>query len=78
MFNFFSLFHFILKMVLYETLVEHFGFTPISFVDDVINSVNDLVYQAIASVEEFVIKEIGPSEQTNQVILLITFGNSKV
>ncbi|KAF7592295.1 hypothetical protein BBP40_000426 [Aspergillus hancockii] len=32
-------------------LAEHFSYTPLSLVDDVINSINNLVYQAISSLE---------------------------
>ncbi|KAI1912417.1 hypothetical protein LOZ53_003914 [Ophidiomyces ophidiicola] len=32
-------------------LTEHFSYTPLSLIDDVINSVNNLVYQAISSLE---------------------------
>ncbi|OJD19623.1 hypothetical protein AJ78_00480 [Emergomyces pasteurianus Ep9510] len=33
-------------------LTEHFSYTPLSLIDDVINSINNLVYQAISSLEE--------------------------
>ncbi|KAE8350877.1 Mis12 protein-domain-containing protein [Aspergillus coremiiformis] len=32
-------------------LTEHFSYTPLSLVDDVINSINNLIYQAISSLE---------------------------
>ncbi|WEW54632.1 hypothetical protein PRK78_000052 [Emydomyces testavorans] len=32
-------------------LTEHFSYTPLSLIDDIINSVNNLVYQAISSLE---------------------------
>lgn len=32
-------------------LAEHFSYTPLSLVDDVINSINNLIYQAISSLE---------------------------
>ncbi|KAG0348224.1 hypothetical protein BGZ54_004691 [Gamsiella multidivaricata] len=35
-------------------LTEHFGFSPLSFVDDVINSVNNMIYQASMALQEFV------------------------
>ncbi|KAK3821353.1 MAG: Mis12 protein-domain-containing protein [Benniella sp.] len=37
-----------------QLLTEHFGFSPLSFVDDVINSVNDLIYQASQALQKFV------------------------
>ncbi|PGG99710.1 kinetochore protein Mis12/MTW1 [Blastomyces parvus] len=33
-------------------LTEHFSYTPLSLIDDVINSINNLVYQAISSLED--------------------------
>ncbi|KAF9895766.1 hypothetical protein BX616_008885, partial [Lobosporangium transversale] len=41
-----------------QLLTEHFGFTPISFVDDIINSVNNMIYQASMAVEEFIKHEM--------------------
>ncbi|KAA8651425.1 MIND complex subunit MTW1 [Aspergillus tanneri] len=32
-------------------LAEHFSYTPLSLIDDVINSINNLIYQAISSLE---------------------------
>ncbi|KAL1953129.1 hypothetical protein VTO42DRAFT_3564 [Malbranchea cinnamomea] len=32
-------------------LTEHFSYTPLSLIDDIINSVNNLIYQAISSLE---------------------------
>jgi len=32
-------------------LTEHFSYTPLSLIDDVINSINNLIYQAISSLE---------------------------
>ncbi|CAG8727162.1 1152_t:CDS:2, partial [Racocetra fulgida] len=54
-----------------ETLVEHFGFTPISAIDDVINSVNDLLYTAIMGLEQFVLSELNSSEEVDQVETLL-------
>ncbi|CAG8772792.1 15468_t:CDS:2, partial [Cetraspora pellucida] len=51
-----------------ETLVEHFGFAPISVIDDVINSVNDLLYTAIMGLEQFVLSELNSSEEVDQGI----------
>ncbi|PGG96283.1 hypothetical protein AJ79_09655 [Helicocarpus griseus UAMH5409] len=33
-------------------LTEHFSYTPLSLIDDVINSINNLIYQAISSLED--------------------------
>ncbi|CAG8575255.1 21056_t:CDS:2, partial [Dentiscutata erythropus] len=51
-----------------ETLVEHFGFAPISAIDDVINSVNELLYTAIMGLEQFVLSELKSSEEVDQGI----------
>ncbi|KAJ5625212.1 Centromere protein Mis12 [Penicillium lagena] len=32
-------------------LAEHFSYTPLSLIDDIINSINNLIYQAISSLE---------------------------
>ncbi|KAJ3218075.1 hypothetical protein HDU67_006633 [Dinochytrium kinnereticum] len=37
-----------------DLVVEHFGFAPVDFVDDVINAVNDLMYQAMEEFQRFV------------------------
>ncbi|KAF9208506.1 hypothetical protein BGZ49_008590 [Haplosporangium sp. Z 27] len=37
-----------------QLLTEHFGFSPLSFVDDVINSVNNMIYQASMALQEYV------------------------
>lgn len=36
-----------------QLLTEHFGFVPTDFVDDVINSINELVHEAIRQLETF-------------------------
>ncbi|KAK3838309.1 MAG: Mis12 protein-domain-containing protein [Linnemannia elongata] len=41
-----------------QLLTEHFGFSPLSFVDDVINSVNNMIYQASMALQEFVENEM--------------------
>ncbi|RUS24936.1 Mis12 protein-domain-containing protein, partial [Jimgerdemannia flammicorona] len=51
-----------------ELVVEHLGFFPLSFVDDVFNMVNDLVYQATAELERFIEAEQGGGEETEQGI----------
>ncbi|KAF9423771.1 hypothetical protein BGZ94_008172 [Podila epigama] len=37
-----------------QLLTEHFGFSPLSFVDDVINAVNNMIYQASMALQEFI------------------------
>ncbi|KAF9436466.1 hypothetical protein BGZ76_003897 [Entomortierella beljakovae] len=37
-----------------QLLTEHFGFSPLSFVDDVINSVNNMIYQASMALQEYI------------------------
>ena len=41
------------KPELFVRETEFFGFTPISFVDDVINSVNEYLYQAMEQLQTF-------------------------
>ncbi|KAG0260780.1 hypothetical protein BG011_001619 [Mortierella polycephala] len=43
---------------LQQLLTEHFGFAPLSFVDDVINSVNNMIYQASMALQEFIESEM--------------------
>ncbi|KAJ3412872.1 hypothetical protein HDV05_008808 [Chytridiales sp. JEL 0842] len=42
-----------------ELLAEHFGFVPTEFIDDVINAMNELVYQAMEEFQAFVENEGG-------------------
>src|SRR5688572_23884573 len=49
-----------------EIITEHFGFLPISFVDDIINSVNELIYMAIAGIDNFVNSELTNKEEVEQ------------
>ncbi|KAK9761796.1 hypothetical protein K7432_013046 [Basidiobolus ranarum] len=51
-----------------ELVTEHLGFLPLAFVDDVINSVNELIYQATSSLERFVESELGANEHVEQGI----------
>ncbi|GMG00519.1 unnamed protein product [Aspergillus oryzae] len=50
-------------------LTEHFSYTPLSLVDDVINSINNLIYQAISSLEAGLLstppERLGFSHATN-------------
>ncbi|KAJ2353152.1 hypothetical protein GGF43_003563 [Coemansia sp. RSA 2618] len=49
-------------------IVEHFGFLPISFIDEIINAANDTIYRATNALCKFVEKEQGSGEATNQAI----------
>ncbi|RIA88589.1 Mis12 protein [Glomus cerebriforme] len=49
-----------------EIITEHFGFLPISFVDDIINSINELIYIAIAGIDNFVNSELKNKEEVDQ------------
>ncbi|KAJ5786880.1 Centromere protein Mis12 [Penicillium pulvis] len=50
-------------------LTEHFSYTPLSLIDDIINSINNLIYQAISSLESGLIatppERLGFSHATN-------------
>ncbi|CAG8538212.1 3675_t:CDS:2 [Ambispora gerdemannii] len=58
-----------------ELLTTHFGFVPIAFIDDIINTVNDLIYQAADIFEKYVEDRLGDSEECengmHQVITLL-------
>ncbi|CAG8530541.1 1803_t:CDS:2 [Acaulospora morrowiae] len=49
-----------------EILIEHFEFSPISVIDDVIDSVNELMYQALIGLERFVEKKSKSEEEIEQ------------
>ncbi|KAJ2536527.1 hypothetical protein EV175_006798, partial [Coemansia sp. RSA 1933] len=49
-------------------VVEHFGFLPITFIDEIINSANDTIYRATDALCKFVEKEQGSSEATSQAV----------
>ncbi|KAJ2781759.1 hypothetical protein H4R18_002672 [Coemansia javaensis] len=49
-------------------IVEHFGFLPIAFIDEIINAANDTVYRATDALCKFVEKEQGGGEATSQAI----------
>jgi hypothetical protein len=42
------------KVDIFELETEFFGFTPISFIDDVVNVVNEYMYAAADSLQSFV------------------------
>ncbi|KAJ6031696.1 hypothetical protein N7540_002428 [Penicillium herquei] len=50
-------------------LTEHFSYTPLSLIDDIINSINNLIYQAISSLETGLLatppERLGFSHATN-------------
>ena len=41
-----------------ETITEHLGFAPSQLIDDVINSVNELLYQTMTELANFVESEL--------------------
>ncbi|KAJ2751604.1 hypothetical protein GGI19_004374 [Coemansia pectinata] len=49
-------------------IVEHFGFLPISFIDEIINAANDTIYRATDALSKFVETEQGSSEATSQAV----------
>ncbi|KAJ1999540.1 hypothetical protein GGI04_004531 [Coemansia thaxteri] len=49
-------------------IVEHFGFLPITFIDEIINAANDTVYRATDALSKFVEKEQGSGEATLQAV----------
>ncbi|KAJ2613156.1 hypothetical protein H4S08_002368 [Coemansia sp. RSA 1365] len=49
-------------------IVEHFGFLPISFIDEIINAANDTIYRATDALSKFVEKEQGSGEATSQAV----------
>ncbi|KAG0295796.1 hypothetical protein BGZ98_001228 [Dissophora globulifera] len=48
-----------------QLLTEHFGFSPLSFVDDVINSVNNMIYQASMALQEYVESQMDQLANSN-------------
>ena len=51
-----------IKRTLLELLTEYFGFYPIDFVDDIINTVNSLLYNAMDELEKILLKEFHDKE----------------
>ncbi|KAJ2765948.1 hypothetical protein IWQ57_004573 [Coemansia nantahalensis] len=49
-------------------IVEHFGFLPISFIDEIINAANDTIYRATDALCKFAEQEQGSGEATSQAI----------
>ena len=52
-----------------ELLTEYFGFSPIDFVDDIINTVNDLLYKAMDELEKIISPEIQENELVEKVFI---------
>lgn len=50
-----------------QILTEHLTYTPLSFVDDVINAVNTLLYQAVEALEQFLTN--GSNAQGDEIAL---------
>lgn len=51
-----------------ELLTEHFGYPPLSFIDDIINAVNEVSYQATAGLERFVASVQASTQDTEQAM----------
>ncbi|KAJ1678648.1 hypothetical protein EV182_003619 [Spiromyces aspiralis] len=49
-------------------IVEHLGFLPISFIDEIINAANDAIYRATDALTKFVEAEQGAGEVTNEAM----------
>ncbi|KAG0230741.1 hypothetical protein BGW41_002413 [Actinomortierella wolfii] len=47
-----------------QLLTEHFGYSPLSFVDDVINSINNLIYQASMALQAYAEQEMADMDPT--------------
>jgi hypothetical protein len=55
------------KTRLNELVIEKLDFIPLHFVDDIINSVNNLLYQALDSFKDFLKTRLSGELQINQV-----------
>jgi hypothetical protein len=58
-----------------EVLTEYFGFSPIDFVDDIINTVNDLLYNAMDKLENLMRPIV--SEQDLETVLNVCFKETR-
>ncbi len=57
-------------------VTEHLGFAPVSFVDDVINAINTLLYRCMNELEQVVESQLGAGDELDKVpIALILTGN---
>ncbi len=52
---------------LYQREAEFFGWTPISYIDGVINIVNQYIHAALNSLQDFVDDELGEVLENEQV-----------
>jgi hypothetical protein len=52
----------------FEAATEYFGFTPVSYVDDVVNAVNQYVFQAVESLQAFLVSRRTPATATVEEI----------
>ena len=52
---------------LYQRETEFFGWTPISYVDAVINIVNKYSHSALESLQEFIDAELGECQENEKV-----------
>lgn len=59
-----------------ELIIEHFEFAPISVIDDVIDSVNELLYQALIGLENFIAKYLNFEEEIEQVTYTYIINNN--
>ncbi|KAJ1913444.1 hypothetical protein H4219_005219 [Mycoemilia scoparia] len=51
-----------------QLIIEHFGYLPISFIDEIINAANEAIYRATDALTKFVEAEQGAGESTNESI----------
>ncbi|TPX37735.1 hypothetical protein SmJEL517_g00623 [Synchytrium microbalum] len=49
-----------------ETITEHLGFAPSQLIDDVINTVNELLYQTMTSLAQFVEEQMDPGDEVDR------------
>ncbi|CAN3354661.1 kinetochore-associated protein Mtw1p [Diutina catenulata] len=61
-----------------DLLVEHLGFTPLSFVDDVINAVNEIASKCIDSLDKFLHQQHEAYGETVFPLLEIKVGVAKL
>lgn len=52
-----------------EGVIEHLGFAPVHFVDDLINHVNAQLYKSMSKLETVLQKELGQGMELEKVVL---------
>jgi len=52
-----------------EVLTELMGFTPLAVLDEIVNSVNDLIYESTRFLEDTITADIEPGLEVEQVRL---------